>query len=129
MREFIFASHLFNISRGFNLTNWLLVDFLRAFIFENFSIINALYILTFLLFVLQLVLYDSWNSFSNFSIFQIVLFGCKKLNSRMNAEEEIKRGRYRKKIYIFFDVASAYIFWYHVKYFWHDHCWFIDNLM
>ena len=38
---FIFASHFFNISRGFNFANWLPVDFSRGFIFANLSFINV----------------------------------------------------------------------------------------
>ena len=79
---FIFASHFFNISRGFNFTNWLPVDFTPEFIFVNLSFINVLYILIFSWFFLQLVGCESRNSYSNFSILQIPLFGYKRINSR-----------------------------------------------
>ena len=59
------------------------VDFLRGFIFANFSFINVLYILLFSWFVLQPVACESRNSYPDFSIFQIALFGYKTLNSRL----------------------------------------------
>ena len=64
-RGFIFANNFFNISRGFNFANWLL----------NLSFINVLYILVFPWFVFQLVVSESQNSYPNFPIFQIALFG------------------------------------------------------
>ena len=77
---FTFAGHFFNISRRFNFANWLPRDFSRGFIFENLSFIN---ILIFSWFVIQIVVCESRNSCPNFSIFQIVLFGYKRLNSRL----------------------------------------------
>ena len=85
-----------NISRGFNFANLLPVDLSRGF----------LYILIFSWFVLQLVVCEVRNSHSNFSIFQIALCGYKRLNSRLNAQEEIKRSRYNKKIYSFLFMLS-----------------------
>ena len=55
--------------------------FLRGFIFANLIFINILYILIFSWFAFQLVVCESRNSYSNFSIFQIALFGYKRLNS------------------------------------------------
>ena len=79
--QVFFFFFFFKFSRGFSFVNWLLVDFLRRFIFLNLSLINVLYILNFLWFVLRLVLCESRNSYSNFSKFQIALFGYKRLNS------------------------------------------------
>ena len=73
MRRLVFASLFFNISRGFNFANRLPRDFPRGFIFTNLSFINALYILIFSWFVLQLVVCESRNSSPNFSIFQIAV--------------------------------------------------------
>ena len=98
----LFSRAIFvNILREFNFANWLLIGFSRGFIFVNLSFINVSYILTFSWFVLQLVVYELRNSFPNFSIFQITLFGYKRLNSRLNASEVIKRSRHNKKFYIF----------------------------
>ena len=108
-RGFIFASHFVSNPRGFNFANWLPVDFSRGFIFANLSFTNVLYNLIFSWFVLQLVVCESWNSYPKFSIFQIALLGYKRLNSRLNAQEEIKRSRYNKKIYIFLSVLSLLI--------------------
>ena len=71
-RGFIFASHFFKISRGFNFANWLPVDFSREF---------TLYIRIFSWFIPQLVVCDSRKSYPNFSIFQIALFEYKKPKS------------------------------------------------
>ena len=71
------------ISRGFNFANWLPVDSSRGFIFANLCFINVLYISIFSWFVLRLVVCESRNSYSNFSIFQIALFGYNRLNSRL----------------------------------------------
>ena len=76
---------LTNISCGFNFTNWLSVDFSQGFIFVNLSSINIFDILIFLWFFLQLVVWESWNSYPNFSMFQIPLFEYKKLNSGLNS--------------------------------------------
>ena len=51
---FFFFFFFFDISRGFNLANWLPVDFSRGFIFVNLSFSNVLYNLIFSWFVLQL---------------------------------------------------------------------------
>ena len=99
----------FNISSGFDLGNWLPEDFSRGFIFANLSFINFLNILIFSWFVLQLVACESRSSYPIFSIFQIALFGYKRLNFRLNAKEEIKRSRYNKKIYIFLSMLSLLI--------------------
>ena len=76
-------SFFFNISGGFNFANWLPVDFSRAFIYANLSFTKVLHILIFSWFVLQLVVCESRNSCPNFLIFQIALFGYKRLNSRL----------------------------------------------
>ena len=81
----LYSRVLFNISRGFNFANWLLVDFSRGFNFANLSFINILYILVFSCFVLQIIVCESQNSYPNFSIFQIAFFEHKRLNSRRNA--------------------------------------------
>ena len=57
------------------------MDFSRGFIFANIGFINAFYIFMILSsFVLQLVVSESRNSCPNFSIFQVALFGYKRLN-------------------------------------------------
>ena len=53
--------------------------------FANLSFIKVLYILIFSWLVLQLVVCESQNSYPIFSIFQIELFGYKRLNSLLNA--------------------------------------------
>ena len=100
---------VFNNLRGFNFANRVPVDFLRGFIFANLSFINVLYILIFSWFVFQLVVCESRNSYSKFSIFQIALFSYKKLNSWLSAQEEIKSSRYNKKIYVFLSMLSLLI--------------------
>ena len=128
MRGFIFASNFYNISRGFNFANWLPVDFSRGFIFEYLSFINVLYILIFSYWHIIVVCSSASSMWvteliPSFSIFQIALFGCKRLNSRLNASEEIKKSRQikKKKLNFSFYFVSSYIVWYPVKYFWHDH--------
>ena len=83
----LFSRVIFSNSCEFNFANWLLVDFLRGFIFANqyFRFISVLYILIFSWFVLQLVLCESRNSYPSYSIFQKALFGYTRLNSRFNA--------------------------------------------
>ena len=75
----------FNVSREFDFANWLPVDFSWGFIFANLSFVNVLYILTFSWFVL-LFFSESRNSYPNFSIFQVALFGYKRLNSRRRSK-------------------------------------------
>ena len=102
MRGFIFASNFYHISRGFNFANWLPVDFSRGFIFEYLSFINVLYILIFSYWHIIVVCSSASSMWvteliPSFSIFQIALFGCKRLNSRLSASEEIKKSRQIKK--------------------------------
>ena len=90
--------------------NWLPKDFSRGLIFVNLTFINVLYILIFSWFVLQLVVCESRCCYANISIFQIALFGYKRLNSWLNVLGEIKRSRYSKKIYIFLSMLSLLIY-------------------
>ena len=77
-------SFFFKILRRFNIGNCVPVDFLRGFVFVNLSFVNVLCFLIFSWFILQLVLCESRNSYPNFLIHQIALFGYKRLNSRLN---------------------------------------------
>ena len=81
MNLFLWVIFFFNISHGFNYVNWLPMDFSQRFTFVNVSFISVLYVLIFLWFLLQLVVWESRNSYPNFLIFQIAWFGYNRLNS------------------------------------------------
>ena len=99
----------FNISCGFNFGNWPPFDFSWGFIVVYLSFIIVLYILIFSWFGFQLAVCESWNSYPNILIFLIALFGYKRVNSPLNAQEEIKRSKFNKKIYIFLSVLILLI--------------------
>ena len=79
LRGFLFGQVIF-----LTFHEWLLMDSSRGFIFAYLSFNNVLYILIFSRFALQLAVCESRNSYPNFWIFQIALFGYKRLNSRLN---------------------------------------------
>ena len=116
-------SIFFNISRGFSSVNWLPVDFFQGFIylFCGSQFYQCFIYFDFLRFVLQLVVCETENSYQNFSLFQIVLFGYRRLNSQLNAQEQIKRNTYNKKIYIFLSMLSVLILLIYRKMFSQEH--------
>ena len=71
-----------------DLTSW--IGYPRIFcedLFSRILVLSMFYIFWFILifswFLLQVVVCESRNSYPNFSIFQIPLFGCNRLNSRL----------------------------------------------
>ena len=107
----------FNILHGFNFANWLPVDF-RKDLFSPIFVWSMFYIFWFFR-GCWLVVCGSWNSYPNFSIFQITLFGYKIRHTRLNAYWiPIKRSRFT---FFLLCCLSLLIFLISCKIFWHDH--------
>ena len=116
LRRKIFAriyfreSFFFHISRRFNFVNWLNGGFFAMIYFLESQFYQCFIYFDFFV-VCSSASSESRNSYPNFSIFLIALFGYKRLNSRLNKQEEIKRSRYNKKIYIFLMLSLSVIYY------------------